>query len=91
MVHPSHPHYPKPESAALDFSLAASQVPNGLNDKIKTRLYQHWNEGENVEMLGVILLFGYLIAGLTLWESIEDAVVKVDCNTYKVLEKEETL
>ena len=28
--------------------------------EIKERLYQHWNEGEIVEMLGVISLFGYL-------------------------------
>ena len=44
----------------MDFSLAASQVPNALNAEIKERLYQHWNEGEIVEMLGVISLFGYL-------------------------------
>lgn len=48
------------ERAALDFSLAASQVPNAVNAEIKKRLYEHWNEGEIVEMLGVISLFGYL-------------------------------
>jgi uncharacterized peroxidase-related enzyme len=48
------------ERAALDFSLAASQVPNAVNAGIKKRLYEHWDEGEIVEMLGVISLFGYL-------------------------------
>ena len=30
------------------------------NEEIKERLYKHWDEGEIVEMLGVISLFGYL-------------------------------
>ena len=56
----THPAFSEAERAALDFSLAASQIPNGVNAEIKTRLYEHWNEGEIVEMLGVISLFGYL-------------------------------
>lgn len=48
------------ERVALDFSLAASQVPNAVDETIKTRLYNHWDEAEIVEMLGVISLFGYL-------------------------------
>jgi len=56
----NHPAFSEAERAALDFSLAASQVPNAVDEKIKTRLYQYWNEGEIVEMLGVISLFGYL-------------------------------
>ena len=56
----THPAFSEAERAALDFSLAASQVPNAVNKEIKDRLYQYWNEGEIVEMLGVISLFGYL-------------------------------
>lgn len=56
----THPAFSDAERAALDFSLAASQVPNAVNVEIKDRLYQHWDEGEIVEMLGVISLFGYL-------------------------------
>ena len=56
----SHIVFNEAERAALDFSLAASQVPNAVDEDIKTRLYKHWNEGEIVEMLGVISLFGYL-------------------------------
>lgn len=56
----THPAFNEAERAALNFSLAASQVPNAVNADIKERLYQHWDEGEIVEMLGVISLFGYL-------------------------------
>ncbi len=56
----THSAFSDAERAALDFSLAASLVPNAVNADIKKRLYEHWNEGEIVEMLGVISLFGYL-------------------------------
>ncbi len=56
----THPTFSAAERAALDFSLAASMVPNAVDANIKTALYAHWNEGEIVEMLGVISLFGYL-------------------------------
>jgi len=56
----THAAFSEAERAALDFSLAASQVPNAVNEKIKEQLYKYWNEGEIVEMLGVISLFGYL-------------------------------
>jgi|TARA_B110000881_G_C18559903_1_gene509141 uncharacterized peroxidase-related enzyme len=56
----THAAFSDAERAALDFSLAASMVPNAVDTKIKAALYAHWNEGEIVEMLGVISLFGYL-------------------------------
>jgi uncharacterized peroxidase-related enzyme len=56
----THAAFTEAERAALDFSLAASQVPNAVDEKIKEQLYKFWNEGEIVEMLGVISLFGYL-------------------------------
>ena len=56
----THAAFSDAERAALDFSLAASLVPNAVDADIKKRLYAHWNEGEIVEMLGVISLFGYL-------------------------------
>lgn len=56
----THPAFSEAERAALDFSLAASVIPNAVDDTIKTQLYKYWNEGEIVEMLGVISLFGYL-------------------------------
>lgn len=56
----THVAFSDAERAALDFSLAASLVPNAVDEKIKSELYKYWNEGEIVEMLGVISLFGYL-------------------------------
>ncbi|MCK0147969.1 carboxymuconolactone decarboxylase family protein [Arenibacter sp. F26102] len=56
----THEAFSEAERAALDFALAASQVPNTMNPKIKKELYKHWDEGEIVEMLGVISLFGFL-------------------------------
>ena len=56
----THEAFSEPERAALDFSLQASQVPNQVDAQIKERLYTYWDEGEIVEMLGVISLFGYL-------------------------------
>jgi len=56
----THPAFSEAERAALDFSLQASMVPNAVDAEIKERLYKHWDEGEIVEMLGVISLFGYL-------------------------------
>lgn len=56
----THKAFSEAERAALDFSLAASQVPNVVDEVIKKRLHEHWDEGEIVEMLGVISLFGYL-------------------------------
>lgn len=48
------------ERAALDFSIAASIIPNNVNQEIQTNLHKHWDDGEIVEMLGVISLFGFL-------------------------------
>ena len=56
----THPAFSDAGRVALDFSLAASQVPNAVNENLKNRLYTYWNDGEIVEMLGVISLFGYL-------------------------------
>lgn len=56
----THNAFSEAEKAALDFALAASQVPNTVNANIKKELHKHWNDGEIVEMMGVISLFGYL-------------------------------
>jgi uncharacterized peroxidase-related enzyme len=48
------------EKAAFEFALAASAVPNAVDEAIATELRTHWDEGEVVEILGVIALFGYL-------------------------------
>lgn len=56
----THPAFSNAERAALSFSLAASQIPNAVDSEIEQQLHQYWDEGEIVEMLGVISLFGYL-------------------------------
>ena len=52
--------YTDGEKAAFEFALAASAVPNAVDDEISKALHEHWDEGEIVEILGVIALFGYL-------------------------------
>ena len=56
----THPAFDDAERAALDFALAASSIPNAVDEDIRERLHAHWDEGEIVELLGVIALFGYL-------------------------------
>ena len=56
----THSAFSDAERAALDFALAASQVPNTVDADLAARLHEHWDEGEIVEILGVISLFGFL-------------------------------
>lgn len=56
----THSSFSAAERAALDFSLAASVIPNAVDENIKAELHKYWDDGEIVEMLGVISLFGYL-------------------------------
>lgn len=56
----THSSFNDAERAALDFSIAASISPNAVNEDIKEELYKYWSEGDIVEILGVISLFGYL-------------------------------
>jgi len=56
----THDSFSEAERAALDFSVAASVIPNAVDENIKEKLYEFWDEGDIVEMLGVISLFGYL-------------------------------
>ena len=73
----THSAFSEAERVALDFSLAASVVPNAVNDALKKRLYTYWSEGEIVEMLGVISLFGYLNRwNDSMGTSIEDGAVE---------------
>ena len=56
----THPAFNAAERAALDFALSASVLPNDVNKNIQAALHKHWDDGEIVEMLGVISLFGFL-------------------------------
>ncbi len=48
------------ERAALDVALAAGHVPNDVTDEMFAELRKHWDEGEIVEIVAVIALFGFL-------------------------------
>jgi len=56
----THPAFNAAERAALELSIAASQVPNAVDEAIQAEMRQHWDDGEIVEIMGVIALFGYL-------------------------------
>ena len=56
----SHPAFDEAERAALDLAVAASAVPNGVDEALAERCRMHWDEGEIVEIMGVIALFGFL-------------------------------
>jgi len=56
----THESFNEAERAALDFSLAASQLPNAVDEELQQRLHRYWDDGEIVEILAVVSLFGYL-------------------------------
>jgi uncharacterized peroxidase-related enzyme len=56
----THQAFSEAERSALDFALAASTIPNGVDPELEARLRKHWDDGEIVELLGVVALFGYL-------------------------------
>ena len=56
----THDSFNDAERSALNFSIAASQLPNTVDKIITQELHKHWDEGEIVEILGVISLFGFL-------------------------------
>lgn len=54
------PVFTEAERAAFDFAIAAASVPNAVTEEIAAALKRHWDEGEIVEILGVVSLFGFL-------------------------------
>ncbi len=54
------PLYTEAERVALDFALAAGAVPNDVTDEMFAELRKHWSEGQIVEIMGVIAIFGFL-------------------------------
>ena len=48
------------DRAMFDLAIAASQLPNGVSEEIKARAKKFFSDGEIVEILGVVALFGYL-------------------------------
>ena len=54
------PAFSDAERAASDFARASSTIPNTVDDTIAENLRKYWDDGEIIEMMGVIALFGYL-------------------------------
>lgn len=54
------PRFTPAQRTALDFALAAGQVPNAVDDALFTRMRQHWGDDEVLEITGVVALFGFL-------------------------------
>ena len=48
------------ERAALEFAAAAASVPGAVDSAIAAGLREHWDDGEIVEITGVVALFGFL-------------------------------
>ena len=58
--HATSPLFSAAERAALDFARAAASVPNDVTPAIAAALRAHWDDGEIVEITGVVALFGFL-------------------------------
>jgi uncharacterized peroxidase-related enzyme len=56
----SHPAFTEKERVALEFAMLSSTIPNAVDEDIAERLRQHWTDGDIVEILGVVALFGFL-------------------------------
>ena len=48
------------EKAALEFACAAASVPGAVDERVAQALRRHWDDGEIVEITGVVALFGFL-------------------------------
>mgnify|MGYP000145869575 CR=1 FL=1 len=48
------------ERAALEVAIAGAAQPNAVTDELFAGLKQHWNEGQIVEIVAVISLFGFM-------------------------------
>lgn len=48
------------EKSALEFAAAAASVPGAVDARIGAELRRHWDDGEIVELAGVVALFGFL-------------------------------
>ena len=53
-------HFSEAERAALRLALLAAQVPNGVSDGDYAAFARHYDEDQQLEILAVISLFGFL-------------------------------
>ena len=48
------------ERSALEVAVAGAAQPNEVTDAMFTELKRHWNDGEIVEIVAVISMFGFM-------------------------------
>lgn len=53
-------HFSDAEKVALDFAFAAAEVPSGVTETHAAKMREFWSDGDIVEIMGVLALFGYL-------------------------------
>ena len=58
--YPTSDLFSEAERAALDLAVHAASVPNLVTDEDFERLRRHWDEGQIVEILAAISLYGFL-------------------------------
>lgn len=59
-TYPSSDLFSEAEKAAFDLALTGAMQPSGIDDALIARVRAHWDDGELVELMGVIALFGFL-------------------------------
>lgn len=48
------------ERVALDLAVAAAAVPNRVDDALMAEVRRHWDEGQVVEIMAVVAMYGFL-------------------------------
>jgi len=56
----SNPLFTAAERAALEVAIAGAAQPNAVTDGMFAELKKHWSEGQIVEIVGVVSLFGFM-------------------------------
>jgi uncharacterized peroxidase-related enzyme len=56
----TNPLFTEAERVALDFSIAAASVPNGVTDEMFAELRRHYSDEQVIDIVAVISLFGWL-------------------------------
>jgi len=54
------PLFSEAERVALDLALAAASQPNAVTDELMDQALRHWSEGQIVEIIGCVAMFGFL-------------------------------
>lgn len=56
----THPLFTVAERAALEVAIAGAAQPNAVDDALFAELKKHWSEGQIVEIVAVIAMFGFM-------------------------------